>query len=264
MGRPLKSGIDAFLFDVVDSEALEAIEAKFGLKGFAIVVKLLQYIFQRGGYYCEWNERVASLFVKRSLAGDGIVREIVSASLDEGIFDRGMYDQYKILTSEWIQERYALAVARRKGVVLVNEYLLINVTDFPINAAITHVNVTQTRVNADINPTRELKRIEEKKREENVGNAAASPPTRTLFSPPLVNEVRAYCEERGNGIDPERFVDYHTAIGWKIKGSPITDWQAQIRRWERNGGTGNGCTGTGDKQDARSINEPTSYDATFV
>lgn len=240
MGRPLKRGIDAFLFDVVDSEALEAIEAKFGLKGFAIVVKLLQYIFQRGGYYCEWNERVASLFVKRALAGDGIVREIVNSSLDEGIFDKGMYTRYKILTSEWIQERYALAVARRKGVELVDEYLLISAAYFPVNATIIHVNAAQTGVNAYNNPTRELKRIEEKKIKESVGDAAAKPPARTHFEPPTIDEVMEYCRERGNGIDARRFVDYYTANGWHVGKTPMKDWRAAIRRWEHNGVNGKG------------------------
>lgn len=235
MGRPLKRGIDAFLFDVVDSEALEAIEAKFGLKGFAIVVKLLQYIFQRGGYYCEWNERVASLFVKRALAGDGIVREIVNSSLDEGIFDKGMYTRYKILTSEWIQERYALAVARRKGVELVDEYLLISAADFPVNATIIHVNAAQTGVNAYNNPTRELKRIEEKKIKESVGDAAAKPPARTHFEPPSIAEVEAYCKQRHNGIDARRFVDYYTANGWRVGKGKMRDWRASVRSWERNG-----------------------------
>jgi hypothetical protein len=235
MGRPLKRGIDAFLFDVVDSEALEAIEAKFGLKGFAIVVKLLQYIFQRGGYYCEWNERVASLFVKRALAGDGIVREIVNSSLDEGIFDKRMYARYKILTSEWIQERYALAVARRKGVELVDEYLLISAADFPVNATIIHVNAAQTGVNAYNNPTRELKRIEEKKIKESVGDAAAKPPARTHFEPPSIAEIEAYCKQRHNGIDARRFVDYYTANGWHVGKGKMRDWRASVRSWEHNG-----------------------------
>jgi hypothetical protein len=52
------------------------------------------------------------------------------------------------------------------------------------------------------------------------------------FEPPSVEDVRKYCKSRSNGIDPQRFVDYHTAIGWKLNGSQIVDWKAVVRKWE--------------------------------
>ena len=37
------------------------------------------------------------------------------------------------------------------------------------------------------------------------------------FVPPTVEEVRVYCIERGNNVDPERFVDHYTAfLGWVV------------------------------------------------
>ena len=35
----------------------------------------------------------------------------------------------------------------------------------------------------------------------------AAPPTRKRFTPPTVEEVSTYCQERGNTVDPQRFVD---------------------------------------------------------
>ena len=52
--------------------------------------------------------------------------------------------------------------------------------------------------------------------------------THPHFMPPTVEEVYLYCEQRHNGLDAQRFVDYYTAKGWKN----ITDWKAQIRVWE--------------------------------
>ena len=52
--------------------------------------------------------------------------------------------------------------------------------------------------------------------------------THSRFMPPTVEEVYLYCEERHNGIDAQRFVDYYTARGWKN----VRDWKAQIRVWE--------------------------------
>ena len=54
--------------------------------------------------------------------------------------------------------------------------------------------------------------------------------------PPTVEEVRAYCQERRNAVDPQRFVDYYTANGWtQGRGKPIKDWRAAVRTWEGRG-----------------------------
>lgn len=64
-------------------------------------------------------------------------------------------------------------------------------------------------------------------------NRADKPP-RTRFSPPAVEDVRAYCVERGNSVDAERFCDYYATNGWvQGKGKPIKDWRATVRTWER-------------------------------
>ena len=54
------------------------------------------------------------------------------------------------------------------------------------------------------------------------------------FTPPTVEEVRAYCLERRNGVDPVRFCDFYAANGWRQgRGKPIVDWRACVRTWER-------------------------------
>ena len=63
---------------------------------------------------------------------------------------------------------------------------------------------------------------------------ADKPPKRQRFVPPDVEEVRAYCLERRNGIDPAYFVDYYTARGWKYNGGQtMKDWRSAIRTWEK-------------------------------
>lgn len=54
------------------------------------------------------------------------------------------------------------------------------------------------------------------------------------FVPPTVDEVRAYCQERGNNIDPEYFVDHYSSKGWMVGSKKMVDWKAAIRNWERN------------------------------
>ena len=56
---------------------------------------------------------------------------------------------------------------------------------------------------------------------------------RKRFTPPSFEEVKAYCEERKNGIDPQAFIDFYTSKGWKIGKETMKDWQAAVRTWER-------------------------------
>lgn len=55
------------------------------------------------------------------------------------------------------------------------------------------------------------------------------------FAPPTLDEVQAYCEERGNNVDPDRFIDYYTSNGWRVGKNPMKDWKAAVRSWERSG-----------------------------
>lgn len=52
------------------------------------------------------------------------------------------------------------------------------------------------------------------------------------FAPPTVAQVAAYCAERQNGIDPQRFVDFYASKGWKVGREPMEDWKAAVRTWE--------------------------------
>lgn len=54
------------------------------------------------------------------------------------------------------------------------------------------------------------------------------------FIKPTVEEIRAYCEERQNGIDPEYFYDHYEANGWMAGKNHMKDWKASVRTWERN------------------------------
>ena len=56
-----------------------------------------------------------------------------------------------------------------------------------------------------------------------------------MFSPPTVEEIRAYCEERKNSVDPERFHSYYSSNGWMVGKAKMKDWKAAVRTWERNG-----------------------------
>lgn len=156
----MNNGINYFPLNVHLDDKFELIEAEFGLKGFAIVVKLFQKIYGQQGYYCEWTEDVALLFGKNVGLGGDAVSEIVRAAIKRGIFDSELYDKYQILTSRGIQERYFEAVSRRKEVEVRKEYLLIKVDQIYKNVRILNENVNISSENVNIS---EQKKVEESK-----------------------------------------------------------------------------------------------------
>lgn len=75
--------------------------------------------------------------------------------------------------------------------------------------------------------------IEEKKEGKNNKKVDTNVSTKK-FIPPTVEEVRAYCQERGNKVDPQAFVNYYTSNGWMVGRNRMKDWKAAVRgTWEK-------------------------------
>ena len=59
-------------------------------------------------------------------------------------------------------------------------------------------------------------------------------PRSRSFTPPSLEEVDAYCQERNNGIDAQTFIDYYSARGWMMNSkNKMKDWKAAVRTWEQ-------------------------------
>lgn len=82
----------------------------------------------------------------------------------------------------------------------------------------------------------EKEKEKEIEKEIEIENDSSPQTPRERFVQPTVEEVAQYCQERGNGIDPEHFVDHYKANGWKVGGrAKMKDWRAAVRNWERSG-----------------------------
>lgn len=62
---------------------------------------------------------------------------------------------------------------------------------------------------------------------------ARKPKKAAAFTKPAVEEIRAYCEERKNGIDAQAFFDFYESKGWKVGAVKMKDWRASVRTWEQ-------------------------------
>lgn len=127
-----KEGIDSFLLDCHTNDNISEIEAEFGVKGFAVIVRLWQKIYNEKGYYCEWVDRSPLLFLSNWFGGNSgvtinLINEVVDRCLENGIFSREMYEKHSILTSPRIQQQYFDVVKRREKIEVFREYLLVSV-----------------------------------------------------------------------------------------------------------------------------------------
>lgn len=51
--------------------------------------------------------------------------------------------------------------------------------------------------------------------------------------PPTLEMVDAYCRERDNGIDAQRFIDFYESKGWLIGKTKMKNWKAAVHTWEQ-------------------------------
>jgi len=78
------------------------------------------------------------------------------------------------------------------------------------------------------------------------------------FVPPTVEEVRAYCQERNNGVDAQRFINFYESKGWMVGKNRMKDWKASVRTWEgreNNGPSNTGNTTADEERRNRGIDE---------
>ena len=121
-------GINYFPIGVnfMEENAMEVIEAKYGIKGSAIVLKLLCKIYKEG-YFIRWDEEQCLIFANK--AGREVQAEEVQGIIEilfiKGILDRNSYRENGILTSENIQKVWLEATKRRKRELSELPYLIV-------------------------------------------------------------------------------------------------------------------------------------------
>ena len=166
-GRQNKVGLDYFELDCQMEEKVRLIQAEYGLKGFAVFVKLLQRIYGENGYYCEWTQDSELLFMSENGLDSGclqLLREIVSACIRRNIFSERLLKEYGILTSSGVQKQYLKATVKREVVDLKKEYLLISVPENRKNVVINSISSYGNSINGVINTQSRV----EKSREDNI------------------------------------------------------------------------------------------------
>ena len=84
--------------------------------------------------------------------------------------------------------------------------------------------------NADVTEVKRIGNVEIEKeieKEKDINNKRSR-----SFTPPTREEVKAYCQERNKGVNPDKWYDFYESKGWMVGKNKMKDWKASVRTWE--------------------------------
>jgi len=174
-------------------DKVKLIDAKFGVAGFGVLIKLWQIIYDNG-YYIKWTEKELLLYKTRINADINLINDVINECLRWGIFDNELYEAYSILTSSGIQKRYFEAVKRRTEITLVNEFITAPLPENykPAIKVIPAVIVCKNSKNADDNSQSKEKKSKEKKNINNMHGAINTPCQQPAIITLILNDKSEY------------------------------------------------------------------------
>lgn len=148
MARPLSRGIEYYPLDVdfLNDLKIKKIMKSCGPNSIAIIILLLGNIYGDEGYFMKWDEDVCFLVADAVGAKEVYVKEVLKKCLQVDLFSSELFEKYKIITSKGIQKRFFEITKRRKRENLIDDYLLVNVTETGVIVAETPITVAETGV----------------------------------------------------------------------------------------------------------------------
>lgn len=81
---------------------------------------------------------------------------------------------------------------------------------------------------------REENSIEENSIVESSLTKLGTPKVNQKFKKPTIEEIEAYCKERNNDVNPNKFYDFYESKNWMVGKNKMKDWKASVRTWEKN------------------------------
>lgn len=154
-----------------------------------------------------------------------------------------LFDSGVLVITHWRQNNF-IQKDRFHETTCLAEKAQIQTTDSKIYELLPSGNKLDTPCIQTVSDLEAQIRLDKTRKEEK-----ARAPSSRRFTPPSVDEVAAYCRERGNGVDAQRFVDFYASKGWKVGSSGMRDWRAAVRNWERQDNTKNGGGKNGGNYD---------------
>ena len=212
MGRPKKIGLDFFMLDTTPNWQWEALDSIHGNDGVAWYIRFLQEAYktecgtvQIGGFFGE-------ILAKKSHISTQKQREIIDFCLLPSV---GLLvsDGDDVITSHGVRRRIAAISSDRASAIDRHERRK-EAKEEESNSKSNSI----VEGFGDISPK----------------NPDCSPKNPKIFIKPTIDEIKTYCSERKNDVDPEKWLSHYESNGWMVGKNKMKDWKAAVRTWEKN------------------------------
>ena len=149
MARPTAKGVEYFPLNVnfINDLKVRKLLLSCGAEAIAVLIYLLSTIYKDEGYYVEIHEDEIDLIALDVNVTPEFVLEVINKACEVRFFDVNLYENFNILTSKGIQERYLKITERRKNSVVITQFNLVNVYNNSVNVNNNSVNVDNNLVN---------------------------------------------------------------------------------------------------------------------
>ena len=163
MARPKAKGVEYFPLDVgfLSDLKIRKIMLSCGASSIAVLIYIFAAIYRDEGYFMNVKDDDIALIALDTNLDTDYVKNVINRACEVGLFSFRIYDNFRVLTSEGIQNRYLKITERRKSVKINDDINLVNVdmmyTETRVNVAETIVNVAETPVNVYKSTQRKVK-----------------------------------------------------------------------------------------------------------
>ena len=264
MARYTKKGLDYFSHDtnmqddikvklllekykLGKKDILEAVHklllAKYKLEGYGVFNLLLENLYKES-YFLTINEDYLLLFSSQINYTIEKLTEMIEYMVEKGLFNRGLYNKYSVLTSDRTQTNYILACSRRKEIYLIEEYTLIDPDNIMSEYDKKHskiIYVSINDINGNINDLNVHKKKQSKVNKSKVNKSKDKIIIQTYWRdntiPPMLDWVLGemkLCNFPDPEIESEKFYNYYESNGWVLGGSKMVNWKSAIKNWYKN------------------------------
>ncbi len=240
MARPIKEGLDYFPFDVdfFFDRKIKRLRVSYGSDGICVYLYILCQIYGDKGYYVQFDDDLILDISDTLSISENSTRQIVGYLLSRSLLDSTLAQSVKVLSAKSVQRRFQEAKKKSKRNVFVKAKMWLLKKAETLSFIKVCPDERFSKNNSDFSE-KNADKSEKNYTKESKGDKSKvnneSDKAKNRFTPPSLDEVKAYCEDRKNNIDPQHFVDYYQANGWKVGRNNMKDWKAAVRRWETNG-----------------------------
>jgi len=214
MARPKKATVDYFPHSCAHKTTIFVLEQKYGNNGYAFWFKILELLASSEGHYydCRKPHLWEFLQAKTRLSED-LCNELLDLLAKLEAIDPKLWSKRIIWSDNFVAGIADVYKNRR--------------VEMPSKPDFYRQKPGKADISTGRNPQSKVKESKGDNSNKSIRKKSKK------FIKPTIEEIREYCLERKNKIDPEQFLNFYESKGWMIGKNKMKEWRAAVRTWEQ-------------------------------